>query len=232
VSEDLRRLARAALVFNAPLSEERAADLVERLVVAPGGHVLDLCCGRAELLLRVVAARPGTTGTGVDVDRPALDRARARAAALRLLDRVDLVEADVTAFGDRGDVVLCVGAAHAWGGAAPALAALTGHLQPGGLLLLGDGFWAAEPGDEALGIFGDLPAGLDALAEAATRAGFRVVDAAASSQAEWDAFESGWRDGLLGSGRPEAVALARDRQREYERAYRGVLGFAWLVLAV
>jgi cyclopropane fatty-acyl-phospholipid synthase-like methyltransferase len=231
VPDDLRRLARDGLVFNAPLSDERASALLERLVVAPGGHVLDLGCGRAELLLRLVAAHPGTTATGVDVDRAALDRARARAAALRLLDRVDLVEADVTGFGDRGDVVLSVGSAHAWGGAEPALAALAGHLQPGGLLLLGDGFWAAEPGEEARGIFGDLPAGLDGLVETAARAGFRVVDAAESSQAEWDAFESGWREGLLRSGRPDAVALAHERQHEYERAYRGVLGFGWLVLA-
>jgi SAM-dependent methyltransferase len=216
VPDDLRRCARESLVFNAPLSEERAADLLERLVVAPGGHVLDLGCGHAELLLRLVAA---------------LDRARARAAALRLLDRVDFVEADVTGLGDRGDVVLCVGSAHAWGGVEPALAALAGHLQPGGLLLYGDGFWAAEAADEARALFGELPAGLDGLADAAAHAGFRALHADVSSQAEWDAFEAGWRDGLVRTGRPEAVALARDRRREYEQAYRGVLGFAWLVLA-
>jgi SAM-dependent methyltransferase len=231
VPDDLRRFARESLVFNAPLSEERAADLLERLVVAPGGHVLDLGCGHAELLLRLVAAHPGTTGTGVDVDRAALDRARARAAALRLLDRVDFVEADVTGLGDRGDVVLCVGSAHAWGGVEPALAALAGHLQPGGLLLYGDGFWAAEAADEARALFGELPAGLDGLADAAAHAGFRALHADVSSQAEWDAFEAGWRDGLVRTGRPEAVALARERRREYEQAYRGVLGFAWLVLA-
>jgi SAM-dependent methyltransferase len=230
VSDDLRRLARHSLVFNAPLSEERAADLVERLALAPGGHVLDLGCGRAELLLRIVAGHPGTTGTGVDTDRAALDRARARAAALRLLDRVDLVEADATAFGDRGDVVLCVGASHAWGGTDAALAALAGCLQPGGLLLHGEGFWAAEPGDEARALFGDLPAGLEGLTAAAGRAGLRIVHADASSAAEWDAFESAWRDGLLRSGRQEAVAFARERRREYEQVYRGVLGFGWLVL--
>ena len=150
---------------------------------------------------------------------------------LRLLDRVDLVEADATAFGDRGDVVLSVGVSHAWGGAEAALAALAGFLQPGGLLLHGDGFWAADPSDEARVLFGDLPAGLDGLTTAAGRAGFRLLHADASSAAEWDAFESDWRDGLLRSDRPEAVALARERRSEYEQVYRGVLGFGWLVLA-
>ena len=228
--DDLRRLAGDSVVFNAPLSEERAAALVERLVVAPGGHVLDLGCGSAELLLRVVASRRGTTGTGVDTDRAALDRARARAAALRLLDRVDLVEADGTAFDDRGDVVLCVGSSHAWGGAGAALPALAEHLQPGGLLLYGDGFWAADPGALARALFGDLPAGLEGLADAAARAGFRLLHADASSAAEWDAFESSCRDGLLRSGRPESVALARERRREYEQVHGGVLGFGWLAL--
>lgn len=229
--DELLRLARAALAFDAPLSEERAARLLRRLAVAPGGHVLDLACGRAELLLRVVLAHPGTTGTGVDADRAALDRGRSRAARLGLLDRVDLVEGDATAFADRGDVVLCVGAAHAWGGAGPALAALREHLQPGGLLLLGDGFWAAEPAPDVRERFGDLPAGLADAADRAAAAGYRVLEADASTAAEWDAFEAGRRAGLVRGGPPAALEPAEERRRAYEQGYRGSLGFAWLVLA-
>jgi SAM-dependent methyltransferase len=230
VPEALVALAREGLVFNAPLSEERAADLVGRLAVAPGGHVLDLGCGRAELLLRIVRAHPGTTGTGVDTDRAELDRGRARAAGLGLLDRVDLVEGDATAFADRGDVVVCVGAAHAWGGPAAALAALPDHLQPGGVLLYGDGFYAAEPDAAVRELFGELPSGLDGVAVLASGAGLRPLSVDASTEAEWDAFEAGWREGLVRSGQPAAVELAERRRAEYEQGYRGVLGFAWLVL--
>ena len=229
--EGLLRLARAGLTFDAPLSEERAAGLVRRLAVAPGGHVLDLACGWAELLLRLVLAHPATTGTGVDSDRAALDRGRSRAARLGLLDRVDLVEGDATTFADRGDVVVCVGAAQAWGGAGPALAALREHLQPGGLLLFADGFWAAEPAAAVRERFGDLPAGLAGAAALAAAAGYGVLAADASTPGEWDAFEAARRAGLVRSGLPAALELAEERRRAYEEGYRGSLGYAWLVLA-
>ncbi len=62
--DDFRRLAHAGLTFNAPLSEERASALVSALPISPGHHVLDLGCGWGELLLRILAAHPATTGTG------------------------------------------------------------------------------------------------------------------------------------------------------------------------
>jgi cyclopropane fatty-acyl-phospholipid synthase-like methyltransferase len=228
--DDARDLARARLAFNAPLSDERAAALVAALALAPGRHVLDLGCGHAELLLRVVAAHPGATGTGVDVDRRALDRGRRAAAARGLYDRVELVDADVTTFDDRGDVVLCVGAAHAWGGATVALRELHAHVEPGGTLLFADCFWQRAPGADARTLFGDLPV-LDGLLHVARSTGFTVVDADTSTLVEWDAFEDGWRRALEESDDPAFRLAAVERERAYSDGYRGVLGFAWLVLA-
>jgi cyclopropane fatty-acyl-phospholipid synthase-like methyltransferase len=217
-------------MFNAPLSEERAASLVRRLAIAPGRHVLDLGCGWGELLLRIVAAHPATTGTGVDLDRASLDRGRRLAAERGLADRVDFVEADARGFEDRGGIVLCIGASHAWGSVRAALGAAHGHVERGGLALFADGYWAREPGPEASAIFGALPC-LDDVREAAAAAGFRLVSSDRSTLQEWDAFEAGWRAGLEETGKPEALRLAAQRKREYETVYRGVLGFGWLVLS-
>jgi SAM-dependent methyltransferase len=230
VADPLRPLAHSRLTFSAPLSEDRAAELIHRLPIAPGGHVLDLGCGWAELLLRIVAARAGTTGTGVDLDRAALNRGRARAAGLGLLDRVDLVESDASTFRDRGDLVVSVGAAHAWGGAAEALAALREHLEPGGILLYGGAFWSSEPSFELRETFGDLPSGLEGVVQVASHIGLATLHADAATLAEWDAFEAGWRAGLEQSAVPGALELAVARKEEYERGYRGILGFAYLVL--
>lgn len=208
-------LPHAPLAFDAPLSEERATALVRELPVAPGRHVLDLGCGSAELLLRLVAAHPGTTGTGVDTGRAALDRGRAAAAARGLAERVELVEGDVTSFADQGDLVLAVGVSHAWGGAGAALAALHAHLEPGAALLFADGFWERTPSEEALATVGELP-GWDALAELAVRLGYRVVTSDRSTADELDAFASA----RAGSEHEAAAA----------RAHRGTLGFAWLRL--
>lgn len=227
--DELRRASRAAMTFNAPLSEERAAGLVEMLAIAPAHHVLDLGSGWGELLLRVVAAHPGTTGTGVDLDRASLDRGRALAAARGLAERVEFAEADATTFDDRGAVVLCVGASHAWGSTAAALTALPAFVEPGGLVLFGDAFWAHPPSARALAVIGELP-GWDDLLAAAEAAGFHVVAAEAATRSEWDAFEESSRAALGSSSLEGAAELAAQRRADYEAGYRDAIGFAWLVL--
>jgi SAM-dependent methyltransferase len=227
--DGLRALAHSRLSFNAPLSEERAAGIVRALALAPGRHALDLGCGWGELLLRVVAAHPAATGTGVDLDRSALDRARHAASARGLQERVEFVEDDATTFQDHGDVVLCVGSSHAWGGATPALRALRERAECGSAVLFGDGFWERAPGAEARRLFGELPV-FDGLLSVARAAGFAIEAADRSTLDEWDAFEAAWRAGLEGSDDPEARLLALTRELEYRDGYRGILGFAWLVL--
>jgi cyclopropane fatty-acyl-phospholipid synthase-like methyltransferase len=230
VRDDFRRLAQAGLTFDAPLSNERAVDLVAALPISPGHHVLDLGCGFGELLLRVLAAHPATTGTGVDRARAALDRGVGAAAERGLYERVEFVEADAASFVDQGDVVLCVASSHAFGGTADALATLHDRVAPGGRVLFGDGFWATRPSPAAHATIGELPT-RDEILDGATAAGFRIVGDDVSTLAEWDAFEAAWRSGLEQSGDDEAVAFAAKRRREYEDGYRGALGFAWIVLA-
>ena len=228
--DDLRRLAHAGLMFNAPLSEERAHALVDALPISPGHHVLDLGCGWGELLLRILAAHPATTGTGVDTAKEALDRGVLAAAQRGLHGRVEFVEADPATFVDLADVVVCVAASHAFGGPGDALHWLRECVAPGGRVLFGDGLWATPPTAEAIGAIGELPR-LDELRAAAHAAGFRIEHDEVSTLAEWDAFETSWRAGLESSGFPEAVAFAKQRRREYEDGYRSAIGFSWLVLA-
>jgi cyclopropane fatty-acyl-phospholipid synthase-like methyltransferase len=215
------------LVFDAPLDEVRAGRLVEALALAPGGHVVELGCGWAELLLRVVGAHPGTTGTGVDLDRDALNRGQREVARRGLHERVELIDADATAFEDRADVVICVGAAEGIGRTARALRRIAEILEPGGLALFGDRIWSATPGAAARAELGDLPV-LDGLLAVARAAGFEIVDYELSSPEEWVAFETRWQTGL------EAIADPAQRERALQRthasSHRGVVGFAWLVL--
>jgi cyclopropane fatty-acyl-phospholipid synthase-like methyltransferase len=229
VRDDFRRLAHAGLTFNAPLSEERAAALVASLPISPGHHVLDLGCGWGELLLRILAAHPATTGTGVDSERGALDRGARSAAERSLQGRVELVEADAATFVDRADIVMCVAASQAFGGTGAALQSLRECVVPGGRVVFADGFWEQAPTPEQLEVIGELP-DRSALRAAAEDAGFRIEHDDVSTLAEWDAFEAAWRSGLESSGDPDARAFAATRREQYEAVYRGALGFAWLVL--
>ena len=80
---------------------------------------------------------------------------------------------------------------------------------------------------------------LSGLVEAATTVGWRVLHLSTANQREWDDFEARWRAGrqewLLahpGDARAAQVRRKVDQQlSEYVDCYRGVLGFAYLVLS-
>lgn len=105
------------LTFHGPLSDERARRLIRTLAPLDGAHVVDLGCGWAELLLRILESAPTATGHGVDRDEEAIEHARANAHTRGLTDRVVLESADVATWsGDPSDVVIVNGASQVWGG--------------------------------------------------------------------------------------------------------------------
>jgi cyclopropane fatty-acyl-phospholipid synthase-like methyltransferase len=237
--DDLEEALFARMQWNAPLSVQHAELLMDRLDVRPGAHVADLGCGWGELLLQVAARADQATGTGVDTDTRALSRARRLAAERRLDGRVQFTEGDISAWDGAAERVLCVGASHALGGSASALDALAGVVPAGGRLLFGDGYWETAPSAAATQMFGEQVLPLAGLLEACRSAGWRVIHLSVASQLEWDDFESTFRAGrqewLLAHARDLRAAGVRGwldaRERQYLEVYRGVLGFAYLVLA-
>lgn len=232
MTEPLAAARYARMHWNTPLAEEHAAVLLDRLT--PGAHTVDLGCGWGDLLLRAVAR--GGTGTGVDTDADALDRGR-RAAASRGLP-VEFVEQPAAEWQGTADRALCVGSSHAFGGTVAMLARLA-ETVPRGRVLVGDGCWPAPPTDAAHAIFGDDVLPLAELVAACADAGWQVLHLTTADQREWDDFESrhraGQREWLLANADDPRATEVRERhlgrEREYLTTYRGVLGFAYLVLA-
>jgi SAM-dependent methyltransferase len=72
------------------MSDQRAANLIAGLAVAPQEHVLDLGCGWGEFLLRVAESEPTCGATGIDADAEAIERGRRNKSDRRLDDRVTL----------------------------------------------------------------------------------------------------------------------------------------------
>lgn len=66
--------------------------LVELALAAPFRHVLDLGTGSGVILLSLLAARPDSTGVGVDISPAALEVARINADALGVGGRVSLLQ--------------------------------------------------------------------------------------------------------------------------------------------
>ena len=86
---------RAALSFW----DRFGAATVSRLRLAPGGTVLDLCCGAgASAIPAARAVSPGGTVLGIDVAPPLLELARARAADERLAN-IEFRHGDATRTG-------------------------------------------------------------------------------------------------------------------------------------
>lgn len=232
-SIDTARYAR--LRWNTPLSESHAEELLDHLDLAAAMSVVDLGCGWGELLLRA-ATRTKAKAVGVDTDPAGLASAR-RAARDRGLG-VDFVEQPATEWQGTADRALCIGSSHTLGGARAMLATLATTV-PTGRVLVGDGCWTSPPTQAAHDIFGGEVLPLADLVAACGETGWQVLHLTTASQHEWDEFEShhraGPREWLLANPTDPRAAEVRatqaNREREYLTVYRGVLDFAYLVLA-
>jgi SAM-dependent methyltransferase len=235
------------LTFHGPLSESRAAAMVRRLAATHPRTVLDIGCGWAELLLRVLAAVPDARGTGIDVNGKDLDRARRNAEARGLTERVEFVgESALRTRRGPADLVLCLGASQALSTAEPptveALRELRRLVTDGGRVLLGEGFWQRPPNKTELsGMWPGATAAdhydLATLVDLAVEAGFRPEWTETATLAEWEEFESAYQADLEVwlAGHPEHPLAPEtrerlDRHRAQWMSYRGVLGLAYLTL--
>jgi cyclopropane fatty-acyl-phospholipid synthase-like methyltransferase len=239
------------LTFLAPLSEERASRLVSFLVEGDPSTVLDVGCGWAELLLRVLDAAPNARGVGLDLDEESIAAARANAVRRGLDHRVSFEARDARQAVGPFDGVTCIGASQIWGQSAEddqpldyssALTALRDLLHRGGRLVYGDGIWSRPPTPEATAPLAgrdDEYVTLGRLVELAEAHGFAVVAAHETTLDEWDTFESGFTAGYArwlaehDPDDPDAAGVrerAARQHRGYFQGYRGILGLAYLQL--
>jgi SAM-dependent methyltransferase len=240
------------LTFMTPLSEHRAAALVRFLADGLGGTVLDLGCGWAELMLRVVAAQPDARGVGVDSDEASIEHGRDMVRRRGLADRVTLHVGDARELAlDHADAVICIGASQIWGAPvedsqpldyASALTAIREKVSPGARVVYGEGAWSSPPTPEAVQPLSgrvDELVSLGELLELAAGHGFLPLAVHEANQDEWDEFESGYsacyahwlaEHGLDHPHAGEVRARAAHQRAAYYGGYRGVMGMAYLAL--
>ncbi|WP_316525274.1 SAM-dependent methyltransferase [Kitasatospora brasiliensis] len=242
--QQISRLAHARHPIAAPLADESVARLLDRATAGTErGRAVDLGCGEGAWLVRTLAAHPEWHAVGVDLDAAALTRARETATALGVARRIGLHHLDAREFTPREpfDLVLCVGATHAFGGLLPTLAAARELLAPGGWLLVGEGFWQCEPSRAALDGLGatrDDFADLATTTDRVVSAGWTPVFGHVSTEQEWDDYEFCWTGSLAEwaldqPDHPDAAAAreAADRHRtQWLHGYRGTFGFVTYLL--
>lgn len=193
--------------------------------------------------MQALAHYPDGHADGVDISPYALERAAAAAADRALDDRLTLHERDARTYVPDGDydLVLCIGATHVFGGFGSTLEQVGRHVNHDGILLIGDGFWQRPPTDAALAALDAKPSDFTDLARLVSQAelgGWAPIYAHVSDESEWDDYEWSWTGSLTewavdNPGHPdagEALSTAREHRDGWLTGYRGVLGFATLVL--
>lgn len=233
-------VAHAPHTFLGPLGEAGASDLLERLPLRPDDWVLDAGCGKAELLVRLLA-RTGASGLGVDLNPTFVAHARRRAVERGVGDRLRIFEgamADCPVAAGSFAGALCIGAVHAFGSYADALVRLRGIVRPGGWILVGQGYWKRPPEADYLALLGATPdemtdhAGTAALGESA---GLALLWSGVSGLADWDHYETLYRRGIesfvaahpADPDGPELLAQIRRWHDGYLRWGRETLGFGF-----
>jgi SAM-dependent methyltransferase len=172
-----------------PTSAEKIRLLGKRLGLGPGSHVVDIASGKGGPAL-LLAQEFGCRLTCVERAPEFVAAARERVAAAGLEDRIELVESDAADFElGRYDAALCLGATFAYGGLVPTLERLSSAAP---LVAVGEPYWrtwppppeASRPRNEEEW----FP--LATTIELAESAGVRVISLIASSEDDWDRYES------------------------------------------
>jgi SAM-dependent methyltransferase len=173
-----------------PTSPDKIRRLGERLRLNQESHVLDTACGRGGPAL-ILAETFDSRILGVERAPEFAQVARERIAEANLEKLVEIVEQDALDFEfQRGafDVAMCLGASFIWDSLAGTLAAIAPAVRPGGHVVVGEPYWRRWP----------LPRGVEdegytTLAGTTQRfeaAGLAVVGLIASSEDDWDEYES------------------------------------------
>lgn len=233
--DQISALTHAGLPFANPLNPEAIDAAIAQLELPEGARVLDVGCGFGELLVRVKQAHPHVHTIGIEPAHQWAEGARARGVD----EVVEKPMAEATPDPESLDLTCCIASSHAIGSWDEALHAMASWTRPGGLALIGEGFWAKTPSAGYLEALGgatedELPSH-GGLLGGAGAAGWSVVAESVATDADWAAYEetliANGEEALEASGDPDLrrwVEAARARWDHPDG--RDTLGFTLLTL--
>jgi cyclopropane fatty-acyl-phospholipid synthase-like methyltransferase len=227
--------------FQNPTSAEKLDRLIGYCDLRDCHRVLDIGCGKAWLLRRMAAAHR-IEGVGVEVREAFLQEARScieREPGRGALSFIQAPALSYVAEPASFDVVLCIGASFAIGSFEAMVAWLKPFVRRGGVLAVGDIYALRRelPEQCAKYFMGGAVRTLADTVGVLAAAGCSLVGLIASSQEDWDQYESlhwqaakTWLEDNPDHPEREAFALRADRyKQDYLGRDRESLGWAIFV---
>jgi SAM-dependent methyltransferase len=177
-----------------PLTAAKLARFGEALLLQPRQQVLDLACGSGEMLC-TWAHTHGITGVGIDLSSVFIAAGRARAAEVRVADRVVFEQGDAAGYTttEAVDIAACIGATWIGNGMLGTVNLLRRSLGDGGTVLVGEPYWVRVPATDNLARachardreqWSTLPE----LVSSLQNHGFDLVQLLLASPDDWDAY--------------------------------------------
>ncbi|MBI4310185.1 MAG: class I SAM-dependent methyltransferase [Chloroflexi bacterium] len=228
------------LVCN-PTSVAKLDMVIGLLRLGPGARVVDIACGKAEMLTRL-AERYGITGVGVDISPYFASDARKKLQERAPKADIRLLQMDGAQYRPETpgsfDLAMCVGASWVFNGHRGTLRALKEMTRPGGLVLVGEPYWIREPSDQYLAAEGapkreEFSSHLGNVAIGG-EGGLAPLYTCASNQDDWDMYVTlQWyatdeyvRTHADDPDLPELLAKQAQARELYLRWERDTLGWA------
>ncbi len=226
-----------------PFTKDQLKTLGEICRPSPKSRLLDLACGKGEMLCRW-AKKYGLRGTGVDISEVFLKAAKDRAIEFGVVDRVTFVLGDAGKYAPAPqvfDLVSCIGATWIGDGLIGTIELMKLALKPGGLLLVGEPFWIDPPPQAAyaaLGVEREEFASLEGTLDRFESAGMGLVEMVLANRDSWDRYVAPqWMavDNFLREhpGDPDTLGLRKwndQNRRSYLQYGRRYFGWGVFVL--
>ena len=134
-----------------PTGRAKLDELVGLLRLNPGSAVLDIACGKGELLTRL-AERYEISGIGVDISPYCVTDAEQKLRERVPGAQIEIINMDGAEYNPDQlfDLAMCIGASWVYKGHRGTLSALKTMTKPDALILVGEPFWLKDPDDAYL----------------------------------------------------------------------------------
>lgn len=183
------------LICN-PMNKDRLEGLFSLLDLKPSTTILDIACGKGELLIRL-AELYNISGTGVDIS-PYCIKDCENKKNVRIPDSdIKFLQMDGAKYvpenNELFDLTMCIGASWIYNGFKGTINALKKMTKPGGMIIAGEPYWLEEPDNKYLKMSGIKKDEFNSHyknVDVGEKVGLTCIYTLASSHDDWDHYET------------------------------------------